>query len=349
MEIPKPSTHCTGADIKTALWILLENDMTRHDFQFREGLNEVKEQFDPQSTYIACAWNPHMWGPHACGVICQVQLPADALVYVTEYNLRVDKLYLGPPMKLADAPIDWLGVDQKSTVEALMKAIKPYGLAGFRFVKTQTPELCWAMLYEYGSDVLKSIKDQTPEMCLWAVNKWGGSLPAVHNQTREICLAAVRNHGCALQYVKIPTPEICAEAVHNNPIAVQYAHGQHLHFYTAVIQNNPKNFKYIDAKDQTPELCEQAVRLDPLMLQHVHNSTDALDQLATSLNPDAYKYTKKYKQEQMRLSMAHDLEYMRSQIEAERRRHLEQESRQLYMRIKATMHTHKIIKLKPSC
>ena len=123
-----------------------------------------------------------------------------------------------------------LVIEEISIGELLKNVAFCIGICGargsnIRYVKTQTPEICFTAVRRDGL-ALKYAEIQTPEICLTAVRQNGMALKYVNVQTPEICLAAVQQNGMALKYVNVQTPELCLVAVQQNGWALRYVKNQ---------------------------------------------------------------------------------------------------------------------------
>jgi hypothetical protein len=99
-----------------------------------------------------------------------------------------------------------------SRYEADLQSVKEDGYDSLKYVKEQTPELCFAAV-KNNICSLKFVNKQTPELCLAAVKKDASSIQLVKEQTNELCLIALKNNPWCFQHVITMSEEMWRLAV----------------------------------------------------------------------------------------------------------------------------------------
>ena len=203
---------------------LLHGDMIHHNFQWKKGLNVLKEPFDsepgcgPGGLYYCEAQNVdehmHYIEPD---LIADVTIPPGARTVTMAKKSKSDRVILSNirPMD------EWSAFDDEEFVSSYMDirnipeskrsetiylaAVKENGYALKHVPEDKrTKELCLAAVKENGHAIRYVPEDQlSKEICLAAVTQNGYTLECVpeDKRSREICLAAVKETGDALNYV----------------------------------------------------------------------------------------------------------------------------------------------------
>jgi hypothetical protein len=186
---------------------ILNEDMKHYDFQYKEGLNILKEEFNPSTEECSKGGLYFTTEEHVLYWIVQfknaskigkVTLCEDSRVVKYSNKSKTDKFILSDILP------------KKEWVE-----------------KNVSKEDCLAVVYEHGyalEVVPEKLRDK--EMCLKAVSQWCYALQFVPEKLRdrEMCLKAVSREGYVLEHVpeNLKDKEMCLKAVSNDGLALYY-------------------------------------------------------------------------------------------------------------------------------
>ena len=172
---------------------LLKPDLRHYGFTYTEGLNVLKQPFNPDSMcgegglYFSDLDNIFKWlyiydyNPDL--LIACVCLPEDAqIVFIDTYGRKKYK-----SNKILLSNIQRLDNLISSDKDICIKAVKQNG------------------------SIFKYVKEQTEKMCMEAVKQNGYVLKYVKNKTEDICIQAVKQDRFALRYVDSCFYDICSK------------------------------------------------------------------------------------------------------------------------------------------
>jgi len=257
----------------TLFYKILGQGMTHRGFVYTEGLNVLKEPFNPSG----CCQGGGLYFSDLYHIteflnfgdlIARVTLPPDARVYPEPCGgkWKADRIILSNIQPLKDFAF-WIAP------VFCLQAVRRNGNA-LQYAKHQTEEICLAAV-QHNGHALQYVKNQTEAICLAAVRNSGFALQYVKNQTEAICLAAVQCNVEALKYVKEQTPAICLAAVRQNGVsALEFVKEQTPEICLAAVRQNGCAIKYV--QEQTPEIWLAAVRQNGRVIQQFENPTEEM-------------------------------------------------------------------------
>lgn len=288
-------------DVK--LFKFLNDELTHHDFTYKEGLNIDFVKFNPHNTcqrgglYFCEEAKCHLFLRGFGTKLAYVRIPDDARVYIEKNKFKANKIII-------DKILDFHDVDDKFWINIINK-----DSGVLEYIKKQTVDICIQAVKINGLN-LRYVKGQTDEICMVAVKQNGMALQYVLKQTIDICILAVQQDGMALQYVKKPSGFIsdCLSSVSSSltprlssGMSSNMSSGLSLGFFTKeictlAIQQNGYALQFVNDSSGllTKKLCKLAVKQNGMALEYVKEKyqTEKICKLAIQQYSDAFIYVK---------------------------------------------------------
>jgi GNAT superfamily N-acetyltransferase len=187
---------------------VMKADERHNDFQFRDGLNVLTQEWKPThgagGMYFCLVGDVVRWVEHygvehpgcTAAWVREVTLPDDARVAKKASDAyKADRLFLGPKVSISD----WFNASPQRTLEA----VSARGLA-LKYVRARTRELCLAAVRVDGM-ALEWVPGAlcTPDVVATAVAQNGLALEFAETHTEELWFSAVRQNCEALRFVSV--------------------------------------------------------------------------------------------------------------------------------------------------
>lgn len=218
---------------------LTRENCIHHNFQYKEGLNEDTNEFNPDKTceygglFLCKRTNFVKWLLVSGDIndpmyyLWDVSIPDDALVTVMDNNtVKCNKFILSNKTSMWD------------NYDTCMEIVEKDGLF-LHYVKNQTYDLCKASIknderaigfvnnpsqdiyVEYVKLKAKNIenipeKDLTPEFCVRLLEANSEVLSFIKSPSEQVLIFMVQQDGMKLKDIKNQTQQICMEAVIQN-------------------------------------------------------------------------------------------------------------------------------------
>jgi hypothetical protein len=310
-------------DYNKTYYKLTSQSLKNRDFKFKEGLNILKDDFDPEGDctkggfYFCSLENIGEWlFMYPNGFIFEVCVPKEAQVIVQNKKFKTNQLILNNSLIVGE-------FIKKHNIE---KQIIHCCSMNICFVE-QTDELCMLAINKNPSTI-RLIKNASEVVCLEAVKKDGYAIKHIKNPSENICMQAVISHPYSCQHIKNPSNNVLLEAlkhdfslvVHMNDIFknIYTRHSDELIFYQInAVRKNSNVIKYIKnpseqvcleavkqnglviqfIDDPSNEVCLEAVKQNYTAIQYIWEPSDNVLLEALRTNHDAFKYIYKYSEE----------------------------------------------------
>lgn len=288
---------------------VLKDNLTHHNFQYKEGLNVDTLPFNPKGEctsgglYYTDKPNVINWALSLdCSLIADVTIPEDAKVYkeICGTKWKADRLILSNIRPISTFFSECTDEEQESMLfntvidniqltpsEAVIVRRRVFGNSPRLFLK-QTRVLCIRSV-KYDPYSIQYVRDQTPELCALAVSLNPHTIQYVRDQTLELCKMSITKTKCIVSCIK-QTPELCEFAVQNDGNAIVSIIDQTPELCELAVKQNGMALRWI--RNQTPELCRLAIEQNGCALQYVIEQTPELCELAVQRCCCALKYVK---------------------------------------------------------
>ena len=252
----------------TVFYKILREDLTHHDFTFKEGINIDTNKFNPFGScskggiYFTNYENIYDYLDYGINV-CSVNILDDSLVYVEDKKFKADKIDIQNICLISDSVL----FSNKTELE-YMNIVNKNGLL-LKYIKNQTKKICKAAVIQ-NENALQFVFTEhiTEETCKIVVTQNGNALKfmPIEKKSEKICKIAVKQDGNALEFVpkEHKSEEICKIAVTQNGYALKYVPEElkSEEICKIAVMRTGYALTFVPNKHKSEEICKIAVTLD---------------------------------------------------------------------------------------